>query len=298
MHRASRRHSILAVGTRVAQAGFDAAPGDEKADDKDSEGWFGEEPMPRMALDNAPNVDMPDMPDTSAMSVARPRVIDRRARITAWFVICFGVVFVSLAVALHRAEGTAIDVRVTRAVQRIELPGLADLMLAISAIGYAPWTWFVLGGVVAVLLAGRFYREIPFILATEGAGLLVASIKLLVERPRPTDDLVRVASAVLDFSFPSGHVTSYVSLYGFLFFLVYVLFRRSWPRTALLCVLAALVGLVGVSRIYLGHHWVSDVLGGYAFGSVYLLVLIEAYRLLVVRRRPPGTRYALRRTET
>jgi undecaprenyl-diphosphatase len=133
-----------------------------------------------------------------------------------------------------------------------------------------------------VLLAGRFYREVPFVLATEGAGMLVASIKLLVERPRPADESVRVFSAVLDYSFPSGHVTGYVCLYGFLAFLVYVLFKRCWWRTALLTVFALLIGLVGISRIHLGHHWASDVLGGYALGTAYLLLLVEAYRLLVI----------------
>ena len=85
-------------------------------------------------------------------------------------------------------------------------------------------------------------------------------------------------------------MVSYVSLYGFLFFLVYVLVKRSWQRTAVLSVLALLVGLVGVSRIYLGHHWASDVVGGYALGTAYLLVLIEAYRLLAIR--PGSIEYA------
>lgn len=239
----------------------------------------------------------PALGSTPTLIVARSSLVDRRARITAWLVVSFVVLFVGLAVALHRAGGTSIDIRVTQAVQRIEVPGLLELMLTVSAIGYAPWSWYVLGGVVAALLLGRFYREIPFVLATEGAGMLVTSIKVVVERPRPTDDVVRVASTLLDYSFPSGHVTAYVSLYGFLFFLVYVLFRRSWPRTMLLTLFALLVGLVGISRIYLGHHWLSDVLGGYAFGSVYLLLLIETYRLLVLRRRT-GTRCAFRDTET
>jgi undecaprenyl-diphosphatase len=50
-------------------------------------------------------------------------------------------------------------------------------------------------------------------------------------------------------------------------------------------VLGSLVGLIGFSRIYVGHHWVSDVLGGYALGAAYLLILIEAYRLTTVKPR-------------
>jgi undecaprenyl-diphosphatase len=87
----------------------------------------------------------------------------------------------------------------------------------------------------------------------------------------------------LDFSYPSGHVVAFVSLYGFLFFLTYVLFKRSVWRTAALGVLGSLIVLIGPSRIYLGHHWASDVLGGYAFGTAYLLILVEAYRLTTIK---------------
>jgi membrane-associated phospholipid phosphatase len=136
--------------------------------------------------------------------------------------------------------------------------------------------------VVGLWLAG-FRREALFTLATPLPGYLTASIKALVARPRPTMEDVRVASELLDFSYPSGHVVSYVSLYGFLFFLTYVLFKRSRPRTLALVLLALPISLVGISRIYLGHHWVSDVLGGYALGTAYLLILVEIYRLTTVK---------------
>jgi membrane-associated phospholipid phosphatase len=223
-----------------------------------------------------------EQPEVVAASLARRPIVDRRARLMAGLAAVLGVLFVALALTLHGAKGTSIDLAVTQAVQWIDSPIFTDAMVAISAPGYPPWSWLVLGCAVAFLLAGRFYREVPFVVATEGAGMMVASIKLLVARPRPADDSIRVFSAVLEYSFPSGHVVGYVCLYGFLFFLVYVLFKRSWWRTAALTVFALLVGLVGISRIHLGHHWVSDVLGGYALGTAYLLLLVETYRLLVV----------------
>lgn len=219
-------------------------------------------------------------PDAVASSLARRPIVNRRTRFMAGLAAALGLLFVGLALALRQAEGTRLDLAITRAVQWIDSSTFTVAMVAISAPGYAPWSWVVLGAVIAVLIVAGLYREVPFVLATEGAGMLVASIKLLVERPRPADESIRVFSAVLDYSFPSGHVVSYVTLYGFLFFLVYVRLKRSWRRTVALSVLAALVGLVGVSRIHLGHHWVSDVLGGYAFGTAYLLLLIEAYHML------------------
>jgi undecaprenyl-diphosphatase len=224
-------------------------------------------------------------PEVVQESLARRPVVDRRARLMAGVAALLGVIFVVLALSLRDAKGTTFDLAITHAVQWIDTPLFTEAMVAISAPGYAPWTWVILGGVVVALLVAGFYREVPFVIATEGAGMLVASIKLLVERPRPADESIRVFSAVLDYSFPSGHVVNYVCLYGFLFFLVYALFTRSWLRTAVLTFLASLVGLVGISRIHLGHHWASDVLGGYALGTAYLLLLVEAYRLLVIEPR-------------
>jgi membrane-associated phospholipid phosphatase len=216
-------------------------------------------------------------------SRVRRRIVDRRARVTVGCMMLLGALFVGLAIMLRAAGGTAVDVAITRAVQRIDVPGFTPAMVAISALGYAPLSWYVMGGIVVALLALRLYREVPFVLATEAVSTMVAAIKLLVERPRPIGESIRVTSTLLDYSFPSGHVVTYVCLYGFLFFLVYVRFNPSVGRTAALWVLGLVVGLVGLSRVYLGYHWASDVLGGYALGTLCLLALVEAYRLLVIR---------------
>jgi undecaprenyl-diphosphatase len=207
-------------------------------------------------------------------------VIDRRGRIVAGVVALLGLTFVGLALTLRAAGGTSLDLAVTRAVQRIDAPAFTALMVAISAPGYPPWSWVMVWSASLALLMGGLWREAIFVLATEGAGLVAATVKLLVERPRPTAEAVQVASTLLDYSFPSGHVVGYVTLFGFLAFVLFVRFKRSWWRTLALVLLGLLIGLVGLSRIHLGYHWASDVFGGYAFGTAYLLVLIEAYRLV------------------
>jgi undecaprenyl-diphosphatase len=70
----------------------------------------------------------------------------------------------------------------------------------------------------------------------------------------------------------------YIGFYGFLWFLIYTLLKRSWLRTLLLILLSTLIALVGISRIYLGQHWASDVLGAYLLGSLCLVAEIELYR--------------------
>jgi len=230
-----------------------------------------------------PNDDAPALPQV----VRRRWVISRRARLMAGLVTLLGVIFVSLALSLRLAGGTEIDLAVTRAVQRIDAPLFTELMVAVSAPGYAPWTWVTLGCASIALLLGGLWREAIFVLLTDGASLVAAFVKLLVERPRPTADVVRVTRHLLDYSYPSGHVVGYVTLYGFLIFVLYVRFARSWLRTLGMVVLGSMIALVGISRIHLGYHWASDVLGGYAFGTAYLLVLIEVYRLVALKPSRP-----------
>jgi undecaprenyl-diphosphatase len=197
------------------------------------------------------------------------------------------LLFVALALLVRHAGGTPVDLAITRGIQQVDSPALLDLMVAVSAIGYWPWSWLAAGVASLVAFAAGFRREALFVLATPGASAISALVKLAVERPRPSGDAVRVIGTLTDFSYPSGHVVGYVSLYGLLFFLVYVLARRSWKRTVVLWLLGLLIVLVGISRVYLGYHWASDVLGGYALGAAYLLLLIETYRLLVgLRERP------------
>ena len=143
----------------------------------------------------------------------------RRARLLPAIAAGSMVAFLLLVVLLRRAAGSALDLTVTTAVQRIDSPAFELLMAGISAPGFWPLNWMShLAAVLGFWLAG-FRREALFVLATAGAGLISGVTKLLVERPRPTADVVRVLGEVLDYSYPSRHVVSYVSFYGFLFFL-------------------------------------------------------------------------------
>ena len=102
--------------------------------------------------------------------------------------------------------------------------------------------------------------------------------KELIRRPRPAIDLVNVFRILDSYSFPSGHVMFYVGFFGFLWFLIFTLLRHSLPRMLLLGLLGSLILLVGLSRIYLGQHWASDVLGAYLLGGLTLAAILQFYR--------------------
>jgi membrane-associated phospholipid phosphatase len=105
-------------------------------------------------------------------------------------------------------------------------------------------------------------------------------VKDLIQRPRPASNLVNVFAKLTNFSFPSGHVMSYISyigFYDFIGFLAFSLLKPSLKRSFLLACFGGLVVLIGASRIYLGQHWASDVLGAYLLGSLTLEAHIQIY---------------------
>ena len=103
-------------------------------------------------------------------------------------------------------------------------------------------------------------------------------VKDLIQRPRPTTGMVNVIDALNSYSFPSGHVMYYIVFLGFIGFLFFSLLKPSIKRSLFLILLGIPVALIGISRIYLGEHWASDVLGSYLLGSLTLVAIIQFYR--------------------
>jgi undecaprenyl-diphosphatase len=192
--------------------------------------------------------------------------------------------YAALAVFATRYAYFAWDVVLARRIQSIELPGFAALMSGVSIIGNGWVAWPLVAVAGLVMLSARLRIEAVVCTAGVFLGWIVnQSFKFIVARPRPDADLVHVTGLYKFQSFPSGHVIFFVEFFGFLFFLSYVLLERGLLRRVALGVLGLLIALVGVSRIYLGAHWPSDVTGAYLAGGIWLMLCIEAYRRLKSR---------------
>ena len=142
--------------------------------------------------------------------------------------------------------------------------------------------------VCASLWLRRWRLESVFVAMVSVADLLNLAIKEAIARPRPPADLVDVTigwGGIQGSGFPSGHALHAVLFYGFLLYLSW----RYVPRRPMVAAIAvAVVGYVlatGPWLLYDGRHWLLDVVGGYAYGSVYLLALIWAYERAVARLR-------------
>jgi undecaprenyl-diphosphatase len=124
------------------------------------------------------------------------------------------------------------------------------------------------------LLLHRAWRTAAYWLAAVSlASLFNTTVKLILDRPRPVDDLFSGASA---FSFPSGHATVNLALWGFFAYLV-AHGARVRVRALVLANALAFALLVAFSRLYLGAHWFSDVAAGLAFSTAWVTLLAIAY---------------------
>jgi membrane-associated phospholipid phosphatase len=188
--------------------------------------------------------------------------------------------FLGLVAIATRSKPNRQDVAITRFFQRQTSPAVAHGMRWISSPGYAPFTHSIVLSVAATLWALGWRREAIFTIGTMGAGFTTGVIKLVIGRPRP-DASFRVHKRLLkDNSFPSGHATHYTAYYGYILYLAYRYLPAGPLRTAIIAYCVGLITLVGPSRIYLGHHWASDVVAGQLVGLTYLLVMLQVYEAL------------------
>ena len=100
-------------------------------------------------------------------------------------------------------------------------------------------------------------------------------LKQILQRPRPTEYRIIEESG---YSFPSGHAMNGIVFYGFLVYLLYKMIKNKPLKYSLMILINIVVFLVGLSRIYLGVHYTSDVIAGYLFGFAYLIISISLLR--------------------
>lgn len=237
----------------------------------------------RAQNDNPP----PDQSDESfveEITVSPRRTIWRARRLE--IILATGLcLYTVLAALAYKYAYFSWDLKSALWIQSINIPGFESMMIWMSmpGNGWVPWTLTIVISTTLALLGLKL--EGVFCLASAGAGALIdRAMKMAVARPRPNQAVVQVMGDFKHESFPSGHVFFYVSFFGFLFFLAYVLLKRIPLRRVLLVILAVPLLLIGVSRVYLGAHWPSDVIGAYLSGGVWLLIMIEMYRRLKAKR--------------
>ena len=106
-------------------------------------------------------------------------------------------------------------------------------------------------------------------------------LKGILQRPRPTEFRIIEETG---YSFPSGHSMASMAFYGYLIYLIYKYVKNKYIKTSLIILLSILICCIGISRIYLGVHYTSDVLGGFFISISYLIIYISVVNKFLLER--------------
>lgn len=183
-----------------------------------------------------------------------------------------------LALLVLNVKTETLDSRVIDAIQVFSYPLLTRLMIFVSFFGDSLYSIVIFLAFALLLIFRGYKREAYYSFLIWLGPLLSWILKTLVTRLRPQEYLVSGYSLPSDFGFPSGHVVFFVVFFGLVAFYAVILTRLPPALRKILFVVSfALILLIGLSRIYLGVHWPSDVLAGYLLGFALLEVLIIVY---------------------
>ena len=199
--------------------------------------------------------------------------------IYAVFLVLFGLV----GYLAHQFANFPGDAAISGWLGGFDSAFFAWLMEAVSWLGDNPQTVVTVLGLVLVLLYFKRRLEAVFVVSvTALAGLINWLLKALVDRSRPGSELLDSGGL----SFPSGHVTYAVVLFGFLFYLAPRLFQRPAVAWRVQAILIMLILLTAASRVYLGAHRASDVLGSFLLGGLLLVpAVVFFHNRLKIRDR-------------
>jgi undecaprenyl-diphosphatase len=197
------------------------------------------------------------------------------------YVIVAGVLLVtliSLGVYAWHVGQAGWEVSVVRWLQDDGPPGLRSVSTTLAVLGTG-LPWAVLIGLLGLgLLAFAGVRLAVLLLATAVLQDVGAAIKVLVERGRPVEGSVEVWRQIGSYSFPSGHTLGATLVFGFLFFALEHCALRTRTRRILQAACVVWILLMGISRMELGAHWPTDVLGAYVLGALLLVPIVAMLR--------------------
>jgi membrane protein DedA with SNARE-associated domain/membrane-associated phospholipid phosphatase len=180
---------------------------------------------------------------------------------------------------IHHDPLTQFDLTVADLLHRHGTAGLVKLAKAITLLG-SPAFIAAWGSVVCVILLRQRRRTllVGWIGALVGGVLLDLALKLAFRRPRPVWEDPYLAER--GWSFPSGHAMGSLIAYGMLAYLLVLHLRSRGARAAVIATAILLVVAIGFTRLFLGVHYFSDIIAGYAAGTVWLAVCVSGLEVL------------------
>ena len=186
--------------------------------------------------------------------------------------------FIVLSCFIYFFPLLSIDLDISRVIQVHHNVTLDRFMAIISLFGTMPYSAITVGVAALFFFIFKLRKEALFTLLTALSGVVSSLVKLLINRPRPAKDLVRIIEITREQSFPSGHTLFYTVFFGFMIIIMINLKSvNHYLRMGIISLSSAMILLIPFSRIYLGAHWFTDVLGGALLRVLCLSVLGYLY---------------------
>ena len=195
----------------------------------------------------------------------------------AWAAALAGFVMLSVLAAFN--DTFPGDLWLAHRMQNIDFTGFGRALDSAAGSSDLPEVIPICGVAVAALFLARDMAGALILPITVAARVLITWVlKELIERPRPSAALVHFEDQPSTFSFPSGHATAAFVLYGLIFYFAALHIRDMRLRLPLQAACVAITVLTGIQRIYVGHHWPSDVLGGYYAGALIVGAVVAVHQ--------------------
>lgn len=211
-----------------------------------------------------------------------------------WTVIAIGciLIFSAIAINIHGTWISSFDQSIITAIQGGESPQLTQLMLFFTWLGSTPQVLVIAVTTMLFLFFALKHRKQLwlFIISCSGSVLLNILLKAKFSRQRPT--LHRLIEET-GYSFPSGHSMAAFTLYFTIAFLIWKHMPNTFSRILTILVSAFLIFVIGVSRIYLGVHFPSDVIGAYFISGCWSSLCIITYQYLLEHKWSPKPQNAI-----
>ena len=194
--------------------------------------------------------------------------------------------FVWLCFVAGRGQYLPGDVVISEWFRGLDLPFVTDVMQVVTATGDSiSVVLIILLIIIPLWFYGRRLEAVFVAVLPAVTGITTWLLKVLIDRPRPGAEFMDNGGL----SFPSGHVTNTVILFGLLFYIIPRLINNAGLVKTLRVVIVMHISLVAVSRVYLIEHWPSDVLGGIILGCLILVPGIAVYNRFRGRKEDAGT---------
>lgn len=202
--------------------------------------------------------------------------MDRKKNIWIWFALFIAVfILFSIIGSLYNNEIISIDVFMhDLVVNNLRSDGLTFIMLFIT--NFCNPIILILLSLVILLICKDKKMGLIIMINLFVSILLNIIFKGIIQRDRPLEDFLIIESG---YSFPSGHSMVSMAYYGLIIYFIYKKIKDKRVRNVLMILIGFLILAIGFSRIYLGVHFASDVIGGFLISIIYLVCAIKLLNL-------------------